>query len=685
MNAAIKDDLAEALANCAREPVHAPEAIQPAGCLVCVDNGLQRVLQVSANISEILGVAPEQAFDLSPDGLLGHRMLEELRNLRDEAGNLPLTLEAQAPRVSTPSGRLQATVYRSDCRWVFEIEPIVPSSGQSPLELLNRWVRVLSLAQSRDQLFSRLVEAVERLAGYDRIMVYQFDEQWHGTVVSEARRDPMESFLGHRFPATDIPPQVRALYGTNPVRSIPDAQAPAVSLISHEDRGYGRVDMGPGYLRASSPVHLRYLANMGVGASLSVAIHGEEGLWGLLACHHGTPKALSPDIRDTVLALVQMASQRLFLLETRGQMRYVKSVFDSRQLVSPSQGHLLTTDELMREHGQHWQSLFDACGLALLSRLGVSRLGITPQETVLAHIANCLNAAHHENGPWFSDQLSATPLVEAGELSGCAGLLALPLNVESPPVWFLVFRQEQVSINRWAGRPEDVLAEENGHTVLTPRHSFATWVEEVRGKSRPWLPIEVQAAQDLAEDLAVAVSINHIAHLNGELQDVNRRLQSLAHTDSLTGVSNRYHLEKSIDVEIKAAQRYQRPCSLLLFDIDHFKQFNDQHGHEAGDQVLKKLAATVAACLRAPDRFGRWGGEEFVILTGIEAEGAVLLAERIRRQVAALDVGELGRVTVSIGVAEYRSGDGREQLVARADQAMYQAKKDGRNRVASVL
>lgn len=688
MNEAMTDDLAEGLANCAREPVHAPGAIQPAGCLVSVDHDFQCVLQVSANIEERLGVAPAAAFDLAPASLLGAGLLEQCRQRLDSGERLPLILELQRESGGKTQS-LQATVYKSDRRWVFEIEPLISGTELRPLALLNRWIKELGRALGGDQLLSRLVEAVENLSGYDRIMIYQFDEQWHGTVVAEKCHDGVESFLGHRFPATDIPPQVRALYDINPIRSIPDAAAAAVPLLSREDNRDAPLDMGQGYLRASSPVHLRYLANMRVGASLSVAIHGEDGLWGLLACHHGTSKALSPQIRDTLLALVQVASQRLFLLDTRAEMRYLKRVLDSRELVSFRWGHLIRPDELIREHGQDWLGLFNACGLALVSQFGVLRLGITPDEEVLERMSSGLTAGGYQNGPWFTDQLAdqlgVISLHEGDDIAGCFGVLALPLNVESPPAWFLWFRQEQRRTVRWAGEPVDVLVEEEGRKVLNPRHSFATWVEEVRGKSRPWLPIEVRAALDLAEELAIAVSVNHIAHLNNELQSANRRLEALAHTDSLTGVWNRYHLEFSIDAEILSAQRYKRPCCVLLFDIDHFKHFNDLHGHEAGDRVLKKLAAAVETCLRAADRFGRWGGEEFLILTGIEPDGAVQLAERIRQKVEQIDLGELGQVTISIGVAQYRPGDNRKQLVARADQAMYQAKDDGRNRVVSML
>lgn len=681
MNARSENDLAEALGNCAREPVHAPGAIQGSGCLICVDADLRQVLQVSANIGDLLGVTPDEAFDLAPARLLGRSLLGQLKNFLRKGHKLPLTLTRQR-RVGGQVGGLQATVYRSDGRWVFEIEPIVSRSGLRPLTLLNGWLKEIARVKSPEALLSRLVEAVDSLTGFDRILIYRFDEQWHGTVVSETRRDPMESFLGHRFPATDIPSQVRTLYEVNPVRSIPDSKGLPIPLISREGKGGQPLDMGPGHLRACSPVHLRYLANMKVGASLSVALRSADGLWGLLACHHASAKPLSPQMRDTVLAVVQMASQRLFLLETAGQMRYVKRVLDSRVLFSCSGEQAVGPDQLVREHGREWTTLFDCCGVALISSFGIARQGMTPDESVLGRIASALADLHPE-GPWSTDQLSPALPVTEEELAGCLGLLALPMNVDSPPGWFLLFRQELQMTHRWAGVPEPILVKEKGRKVLTPRHSFVTWVEEVKGKSRPWLPIEIQAAQDLAEDLTVAVSAHHIAHLNGELQVVNKRLQSLAHTDSLTGVWNRYHMEESIDAEISAAQRYQRSCSLLLFDIDHFKQFNDNHGHDAGDQVLKALTASVGTCLRAADHFGRWGGEEFLVLTGVEADGAALLAERIRQEVEKIDLGDLGRVTVSIGVSGYRAGDSRKQLVARADQAMYQAKENGRNRVVS--
>ncbi len=163
--------------------------------------------------------------------------------------------------------------------------------------------------------------------------------------------------------------------------------------------------------------------------------------------------------------------------------------------------------------------------------------------------------------------------------------------------------------------------------------------------------------------------------------------QRLAATDPLTGLMNRRSLGLAIDNEIARSRRHGYPLSLILMDVDHFKLINDRRGHLAGDQVLAGLGALLKSdVLRTTDLAGRWGGEEFVVAyPSTAAGGAVVAAERLRRAIEALIVrdekGEAVPITVSIGVAEYRMGEKREELVDRADHAMYQSKTSGRNRV----
>lgn len=164
-----------------------------------------------------------------------------------------------------------------------------------------------------------------------------------------------------------------------------------------------------------------------------------------------------------------------------------------------------------------------------------------------------------------------------------------------------------------------------------------------------------------------------------------RRALKSAHTDPLTQVNNRISMDNCIQREWDLAHRQNTPLSLMLLDIDHFKQINDQYGHSFGDTVLKAVAQCIKTTVRASDIVFRYGGEEFVVvLSNTEMEGAALLAERIRQSVESLLIYEdqfKVAVTVSLGVTQMQANDSVKQLFVHADQAMYQAKQNGRNRV----
>jgi diguanylate cyclase (GGDEF)-like protein len=174
--------------------------------------------------------------------------------------------------------------------------------------------------------------------------------------------------------------------------------------------------------------------------------------------------------------------------------------------------------------------------------------------------------------------------------------------------------------------------------------------------------------------------------LSQQLARAEAQLRSLAAEDPLTGVLNRRRFLELADVEWARAKRHGRPQSLLLIDVDGFKSVNDRHGHLTGDETLRRMAETSRACLRRTDLFGRYGGDEFVVLLPeTEEPGAVLMAERIRRALEAAQVKSgagLIRVTVSIGIAARRSAtEALDALIAQADTALYAAKANGRNRV----
>ena len=166
------------------------------------------------------------------------------------------------------------------------------------------------------------------------------------------------------------------------------------------------------------------------------------------------------------------------------------------------------------------------------------------------------------------------------------------------------------------------------------------------------------------------------------MEEQKNHFAALAITDGLTQIANRYHTEEILGQEIATAARDGRPCGVVLFDIDHFKAFNDRFGHNEGDRLLVALAREVASIVRETDHLGRWGGEEFMIVVSNASLGAAAqLAERVRKAAVRMSVDRLPSVTLSLGVAQWQLGDDQRSLVLRADEALYQAKARGRNRV----
>ena len=176
--------------------------------------------------------------------------------------------------------------------------------------------------------------------------------------------------------------------------------------------------------------------------------------------------------------------------------------------------------------------------------------------------------------------------------------------------------------------------------------------------------------------------IDEINSLKAELERYVKKIEQLSITDSLTKIYNRSKFESSLEYEIERARRYGTPLSLIMFDIDHFKSINDTYGHLIGDSVLVEIAQIVKNNIRSTDIFARWGGEEFVILApNINKDQAKILAEKIRKLIARHQFKYVDHVTVSLGVTEFLPTDTKESFLKRTDDALYLAKRKGRNRV----
>lgn len=190
------------------------------------------------------------------------------------------------------------------------------------------------------------------------------------------------------------------------------------------------------------------------------------------------------------------------------------------------------------------------------------------------------------------------------------------------------------------------------------------------------------ATERLNAEAALEEAHATATEMNRKLQAALLQLEEMASTDRLTRIGNRRALEDRAAGELERANRYGNPLSVIMFDLDHFKRVNDTYGHNAGDTVLKNVAQIVQDNIRKSDFLGRWGGEEFLVLTPeIEGQDAEKLAEKLRQSISDTMMAEAGRITASFGVAQYLPGENLESFIKRADDGLYRAKNSGRNRV----
>ncbi len=235
-------------------------------------------------------------------------------------------------------------------------------------------------------------------------------------------------------------------------------------------------------------------------------------------------------------------------------------------------------------------------------------------------------------------------------------------------------------------RTDDELAQQpGGIAIAIERGVPGTWKGYVRRKNGQRIPVESHISplyNDAGENIGAAEVLRDVsAHV--ALEQAHQQVLAMSRKDQLTGLLNRGAINDALKTEMERSRRYHQPLSVVMIDIDHFKHINDRYGHEAGDRVLSKLGAIFLHNMRQPDVVGRWGGEEFLIVTpGSRDEQAAELAQRLRRYIIAVSPPEVPeKISASFGVTQFQNSQSLDHLLYVADMAMYQAKNTGRDRV----
>lgn len=474
------------LTSCDREPIHLSGAIQPHGALLVCDRQGQ-VVCASANFGAFTGVAEaaEPVGRMMSD-LLGGKLVHDLRNAAARTGGAETPGLLTAVALPGAEGRFDAVIHTWLGRTFIELERASGETGPDPLDVVSALMRRLAGETGAEGLARATARLVRGMLGYDRVMVYRFLHNGAGQVIAEARDGRLNSFMGQHFPASDLPAQARRLYLANTIRMIGDAGYAPVPLLPAAEAE--AVDLSHAGLRSVSPVHCQYLRNMGVAASLSISIVCDGALWGLVACHHDSPRIVPLRLRHAAELFGHHLSLRIDVAErqareaaagdARARLAALVRGFDPGE----------APDAALSAHLPELMALLDCQGAGLwIGGTWTGRGAAPPAEAVpdlvrLAAAEGPLFATHDLKGRLGGDFGTAV-----------AGMISIPLS-SIPRDYLLLFRSEEAHAVEWAGMPEKVEVAAEGEARLTPRGSFEVWREEVRGRARPWTAGELAVA-----------------------------------------------------------------------------------------------------------------------------------------------------------------------------------------------
>ncbi|WP_084395638.1 HWE histidine kinase domain-containing protein [Henriciella aquimarina] len=491
------------LTNCDREPIHLLGHVQQFGCLIAV-NADWIVCYVSRNVTDFLGLDAEEMIGNPIRDYFSEAALHELRGRVQQ-----LDSEDAVERLfglqlrEADEQAFNAGVHISGRNIVIELEPHEASHRTDYTSLVRPMIDRLRKARSIDQLCQLAARQLKALTGFDRVMVYRFAEDQSGEVIAESVSPNIDSFKGLRYPATDIPQQARELYRRNLLRIISDVNGEVSPIIPARGPEGDLLDLSMSGLRAVSPIHIEYLQNMGVEASMSVSILRRGKLWGLFACHHYSPRVLSYDVRSAADLFAQMFSFVLDQLSNdvvHEQQERTQRLHD--QLMSQLAGGQSIKD--------HFPAITDALS-SVIPNDGVAAWvdgeflssGTTPDAAAFMEIVRFLNTTAGSR-VYATEKLGEVHPPAKAYVDRAAGLLALPVS-RVPRDYIVLFRQEITKKVNWAGNPEKPATLGPNGARLTPRKSFEAWQETVHGQSAPWTDTEVSAAEQLRVTLLEVV------------------------------------------------------------------------------------------------------------------------------------------------------------------------------------
>lgn len=597
------------LQNCESEPIHIPGSIQPHGFLIAIHDQQQSIDFCSGNVADFIGFTHAQLLGKNIDALFTGQSAQPFQDyLTRTASHADIPLKITINEVA-----LECVSHKSGSMIVleFEKETKEATDSQSIYIQTRRFINHIETSNTLKSLCQNVTDEIRKITGFDRVMVYRFDEQYNGEVFAESRNDAIESFLGLHYPHTDIPAQARELYLKNLLRLITDVNYTPVPVFTIDDGSTKNLDMSHAGLRSVSPIHVQYLQNMGVGATLTISLLHEQKLWGLIACHHYSPKYVSNASKVSAKLQGHFLTSQIRVREANEE--YIVSQDVDRSLQVLTAGNMQIDRDTLTElaASPDLLNICHASGVAIMVDDTIYKGGQVPADSDIMSLARWVTG-NMNGSPFCTDKLSSVYPAGTTLYDKAAGIIFHSLGGRNSITWF---RHETEKEVHWGGDPEKaILKDEKG---LHPRKSFALWKEIVKGKSNSWLKPEQNAAENFTHFLGKQLHLMFITEeearyraLSHKLQEANAELENInwisAHDlkEPLRKIQVFASRILDDDIEIpaniindvtrmrSAAQRMQ----LLLYDLISYSRvvkFNDAMTAIDLNEILAKVCGDI--------------------------------------------------------------------------------------------
>ncbi len=513
---------------CEDEPIHLIPRIQSYGYLfILSDEDL--ILQYSENAKDLVDTKNNDLSNRHIQDILGADFKSYFRSWKEER------IDKESFVFNLKEKTFCCIPSSQESYVSLDIEPIETAwdAGAFQQHMLRLYTKISS-SKDLKSLTDKAAVLIQELTGYDRVMIYRFDEKWNGQVLSESKKSHVsESWLGLHYPASDIPKQARELFikqGVRILENIKDDNSRIVPELNPKTNSLA--DIGKSHLRGASKFHLEYLTNMGVEGTLTCAIKHNDDLWGLIACHHYAPKFIDNRKRQSLQFLSEMISSQISKRQTELYLENLSKTSIIRSKLIQNLEKDWDVIAGLTAYPIKASDLIECCGFTIIHEDELFSIGHTPTEKNIKYLIESL----HTNKSFSKDifyticihKYSIWDNKTAQEFSG---ILACKLSQQQNEV-LIWWRPERLQEIHWGGNPNN--KQQDKDQRLNPRKSFEKFSEQVHSTSNPWKDFEISSAKRLTSDIKniIVTKFGEISMLNKRLNELNKELENFSYSVS---------------------------------------------------------------------------------------------------------------------------------------------------------